>query len=445
MKKRMFSNGQLRRLLIPLILEQLLMMLVGMVDTIMVSSAGEAAISGVSIVDSVNALAVNLLAAVAGGGAVIVSQYLGNQDRNNANRSASQLVLLTVVISGAVGAVCFAFHRQILALLYPHVAPDVMQAASTYFWITALSFPLLGLYNSSAAIFRSMSMTKTTMYVSFIMNGINVVGNYIGVIVLKMGTAGVAWPTLISRGVAALIMVNLAFRKENPLSLEWKHILAWYGDVLKRVMNIAIPNGVENGMFQLGKILVASIAASFGTAQLAANGVANSLITLGYTTEMAVQLAAVTVVGQCVGAGDYEQAEYYIKKILKWGWFLAIATNAALVFVLPQALKFYTLTPETSAIAMKIITMECAAIALMHAPAFILPCTLRASGDAKYTMYIGIISMFSARVGGAWFFGIVLGMGVIGTRIAMYCDWVIRIVFFVHRYRTGKWKEFRAI
>ena len=445
MKERMFSNKQLCRLIIPLLLEQLLAMLVGMVDTIMVSSAGEAAISGVTIVNAVNNLAIQLLAAVAGGGAVIVSQYLGNKEREKADLAASQLVLIAFVISGLTGGICFVLHKQILGVLYGSVAEDVMAAACTYFWITALSFPFLGVYNSSAAIFRSMSMTKTTMYVSFVMNGINVIGNYIGVIVMKAGTAGVAWPTLISRAVAAVIMVSLAFRKENPLSLSWKNIFAWHGDILKRILNIAVPNGVENGMFQLGKVLVSSIAATYGTIQLAANGVANSLVTLAYTTEMAMQLAVVTVVGQCVGANDYEQAQYYIKKLLAWSWVMAIVSNAALMFVLPAALKLYTLTPETAEITSLIINIECIAIAAMHAPAFVLPCAMRAAGDAKYTMVIGIISMFTARVAGAYFFGTILGLGVVGTRIAMYCDWVVRICFFAMRYRSGKWKEFRAI
>ncbi len=444
-KKHLFSNEQLRRLIIPLILEQLLAMLVGMVDTIMVSSAGEAAISGVSIVNDVNALAINLLAALAGGGAVIVSQYLGNHDRKNADLAASQLVLIATVISGGIAVLCIAFHRQILGVLYGSVASDVMEAACTYFWITALSFPFLGIYNSSAAIFRSMSMTKTTMYVSFVMNFINVVGNYIGVILLKMGAAGVAWPTLISRAVAAVIMVYLAFDASHPLSLSWKNIFSWHANILKRILNIAVPNSIENGLFQFGKILVSSIVSTFGTSQIAANGVANSLVTLAYTTEMSMNLAVVTVVGQCVGANDYDEAKYFIRKLVKWAWVMAIVSNMMLMFMFPIALNFYTLSAETAAITRRIASMECIAVALMHAVAFVLPTSLRAAGDARFTMYVGVCSMFAARVGGAFVFGRILGLGVIGTRLAMYLDWVVRIIFFVHRYRSGKWMNYRAI
>lgn len=442
---RMFSNAQLRRLIIPLLIEQLLVMLVGMADTIMVSAAGEAAISGVSIVNDVNNLIISILTAIAGGGAVIVTQYLGNQDEKNTKLSASQLIMISFLISLTFGILCVVFHSGILHLLYGSVESDVMENAKTYFWITALSFPFLGVYNSAAALYRSMNQTKVTMKVSFLMNAINIVGNYICVYRMGMAAAGVAWPTFLSRAVAAIVMIRLCFNSENMIYVTVKDILSYNQGIVSKILSIAVPNGVENGLFQLGKVLVSTFVATYGTMQIAANGVTNSLSVLCYTTEMAMQLAVVTVVGQCVGANDYEQARYYIKKMIRMAWIMAIVNNAILYIVSPLALRMYTLSDETFSIAETILGMECVAVAVLHALAFVLPTCLRASGDAKYTMYVGVASMFAARVAGAYILGTVMGYGVVGTRIAMYIDWCVRIVFFVIRYKSGKWTQYRAI
>lgn len=441
----MFSGAQLRRLITPLIIEQLLMMLVGMLDTVMVSKAGEAAISGVSIVNDVNNLIIALLSALAGGGSVIVSQYLGYEDRENTQKSASQLVMISFVISLVLGMLCFVFHASILHLLYSSIEADVYASAKAYFWITALSFPFLGIYNSGTALYRSMNHTKVTMWVSMLMNLINLVGNYICVYLMGMGAAGVAIPTLISRIVAAIVMFALCMNKENPVYILLKDVFSFQKDIIAKILSIAIPNGVENGLFQLGKVLVSTFVATYGTMQIAANGVTNSLSTLCYVTEMAMQLAVVTVVGQCVGANDYEQAKYYIRKMFIIGYGLAIVDNLLLFVLSPYALKLYSLSGETMQIAETILSMECIAVSIMHVPAFVLPSCTRAAGDAKYTMYVGVISMFVARVFGAYMLGTVLGMGVVGTRIAMYIDWGVRIIFFVWRYFSGKWMNYRLV
>lgn len=432
-------------MILPLFIEQLLAMLVGMLDTVMVSSAGEAAISGVSIVNDVNNLAIMILSAIAGGGAVVVSQYLGNQDRENSNLSAGQLVLLSFVVSMCISIGCLCFYRQILHMLYGSVEAEVMVAAETYFWITALSFPFLGVYNASAAIYRSMNLTKATMYVSMIMNTINVVGNAVCVYGLHMGVAGVAWPTLVSRAVAGILMMYLAIHYENTVQLKLRNMIHFHKAMLGKIISIALPNGIENGLFQLGKIIVSAIVATFGTTQIAANGVANSLVILAYTTESTMQLAIVTVIGQCVGANDYAQAKYYTKKMCKLAYVLALISNAVLACLFPFAIKIFNISSTTASITLTIALMECAAIVLLHSPAFVLPCALRAAGDARYTMYIGVISMFVARVGGAYILGTVLGFGVIGTRIAMYIDWIVRIAFFVYRFHSDKWMNYRVV
>lgn len=441
----MFSDKDLRNLILPLIGEQLLAMLVGMADTVMVSSAGEAAISGVSIVNDVNNFLIAVLTALAGGGAVTVSQFLGSGDRRQTDFTASQLVMITGLIASCVAVLSLLFYRQLLHGLYGSVEPEVMKAAETYFWITALSFPFLGIYNSSAAIFRSMSRTDTTMKVSILMNAINVIGNAIGIYVLHLGVAGVAWPTVISRVVAAVVMTGMCFDKKNAISVTIRDIFSWNSRCLKKILLIAVPNATENGLFQFGKILISVFVSTYGTMQIAANGVTNSLSVFSYATESAMILAIVPVIGQCVGKNDYDQARFYFRKMLKTAYCLAI-TDSFLVFVFsPCALKLYTISPDTKLLVSTVIAMDCLAIASLHPMSFVIPTATRAAGDAEYTMVIGIISMFAMRVFGAYLFGTVFGFGLIGTRIAWYLDWAFRSFFFVRRYRSGKWMAYRVV
>ena len=296
----LFSNQSLKKLIWPLIIEQALVMIVGMADTMMVSYAGEAAISGVGLVDMVNNLIITVLAAIATGGAVIVSQYIGSKDCKKANFASSQLMTMTAVISILIMIFCLIFHKTILNLFFGSIESSVMQACVIYFLITALSFPFLGIYNSSSALFRSIEKTKVTMYVSLLMNLINVVGNYIGVILLGAGVVGVALPTLISRMVAAAIMLALALNHKNAVYIQLKDIFSWHWEMLRRILQIAVPNGIENGLFTLGRVLVTSIVAMFGTSQIAANSVAGSIDQIAIVVVNAINLGIVTVVGQCV-------------------------------------------------------------------------------------------------------------------------------------------------
>lgn len=443
--KKMFSNKKILQLFLPLLVEQFLVFIVGMLDTVMVSNVGEAAVSGVSIVNDVNNLFIALLSALAGGGAVAISQFLGNGDDSNTKDSCGQLVMISAIISLVLASFCIVFHQGLLQLLYPKVEFDVMAAAKTYFWITALSFPFLGIYNASAAIYRSMNKTKVTMYVSMLVNLINLVGNYLGIMVFHLGVVGVALPTLVSRAVGAIVMTYLAFNKENILYVTFKSILAYKPKIIEKILQIAVPNSIENGLFQLGKIIVATFVATYGTSQITANGVTNSISTLCYTTEMAMQLAVVTIIGTTVGANDYNQTQYYIKKLMIWAWGFAIANNLIIYFAKGPILSLYNMSDSTRQIADTILVMETICIGLIHAPAFVLPACIRAAGDAKYTMYMGVISMFLARCLGAYILGTVLGYGVIGTRIAMYLDWGLRIIFFSYRYFSKKWMNYRLI
>lgn len=441
----MFSNQALKKLLIPLVIEQILAMLVGMTDTLMVSSAGEAAVSGVALVDMVNFLMITILTAVATGGAVIVSQYLGSRQSENAEKSAGQLVMISAAISLAIMAICLLFCRQLLQLLFGTVEADVMQAAMTYFLITACSFPMLGIYNASAALFRSAGKTDITMYISLLMNTVNIIGDFIGVQLLDAGVAGVAVPTLISRGLAAVVITALAFRERTRIVLRWKNIVCWDAPLLGRILRIAVPNGIENGLFALGRVLVTSIVSQFGTVQIAANGVANSIDQIAIVVVNAVNLAIITVVGQCIGAGEPDQAQFYTRKLMKISYLSTGILGGAVCAALPFILRFYQLSDNTMWYAAVLIIMHNILAFLLHPTSFNLANSLRAAGDVRFTMYTGILSMMIFRLGSAVLFGIVLNLGIIGVWIAMGMDWLARSVAFSVRYAGGKWRTIRSI
>lgn len=441
----MFSNKALKKMIIPLVIEQILVMLVGIVDTIMVSCIGEAAISGVALVDMINYLIMVILAALATGGAVIVSQYLGNKEYDKANTSASQLIMISFFVSTAIMFVCLCLHSSIIKILFGCIDTDVEIASNTYFWITALSFPFLGVYNSAAAIYRSMEKTNITMYIAILENIINVVGNAIGIFVLKAGVDGVAVPTVISRGVAAVIMLCLSLNQKNRVYVSISKIFIFNKNIICKILKIAVPSGIENGLFALGRVLVTSIVALFGTSQIAANGVANSIDQISIVVVNAMNLAIITVAGQCMGAGEPEQAEIYTKKLMRVSYISTGILGVMVCASLPLMLGFYKLLDSTRRICIILIIIHNLLAFLLHPTSFNLANSLRASGDVKITMCVGIGSMIVFRLGVAYILGIVCGFGVIGVWIAMGADWLARSVAFILRYKSGKWKNIKVI
>ena len=441
----LFSNKDLKKLLIPLVIEQILVMLVGMVDTVMVSSVGDAAVSGVALVDMVNYLVITVLTALTTGGAVVLSQYLGSGQPDQAERSAGQLMLVSALFSTWIALVCVLLRQWILKLFFGAVEPDVMDAALTYFFVTACSFPFLGIYNSAAAQFRAMSRTNVTMYVSLMMNTINIVGDFIGVRLLHAGVMGVAVPTLIARAAAAVVMAALAFGSRNQVRLRWTHIFAWDGAATRRILRVAVPGGVENGLFALGKVLVTSIVSNFGTVQIAANGVANSVDQIAILVVSSVNLATITVVGRCMGAQDPGQAEHYTKKLMKVSYISTAVLGGAVCLGLPVILRLYNLQPETLELAAVLIVMHNILAFALHPTSFNLANSLRAAGDVQFTMYVGVASMIVFRLGTAFLFGVVFGLGVLGVWIAMGMDWLARSVCFAWRWNKKAWQKCKVI
>ena len=439
-ENRLFSKKDLRKLIIPLILEQTLAITVGMADTMMISSAGEAAVSGVSLVDMFNNLIISVPAALATGGAVVTSQCIGAGRREEACRSARQLVFTEAAITIGISVLVLLFHRQILGLFFGQIEADVMQNAIIYLIISVFSFPLLAVYDSCAALYRSMGNAQITLKISLLMNVINVVGNAIGVYVLKLGVAGVAIPSLVSRGVAGVVLFTFLHNPDNLVFLT-RGKFTVDATIVKRILFIGIPSGIENGIFQLGRVLVVSIIAAFGTSQIAANGVANSLDSMGCIVGQAMSLAMITVIGRCVGAGEEGQVRYYTKKLLGETYFYTAVINSIILLLLPWILQIYGLGEETTRLSYILVMIHDGMAIFLWPASFVLPNMLRACNDVKYTMVVSIFSMITFRIGFSYLFGVHMGWMAVGVWAAMVIDWVFRVLCFVGRYLAGTWRK----
>lgn len=437
----MFSKQALRKLILPLFLDQLLLVLVSIVSTMLLSYAGEAAVSGVSLVEMLNILLINILTAIALGGAVVVAQYIGSQNIGTARKSAGQVVLITFLVSIIFMFLVLILNGVILNILFGSVDPEVMQAARIYFIISCLSYPFLALYNTSAALFRSMGNSRIPMIASMIMNGVNILGFYIAIFVLQTGIMGVAFATLLSRVLASLILVSINFNKNNLIYLDLKSILSLDLTIIKKILSIAIPNGIENGITQFGRILLSSIIALFGTAQITANGITNSLGMFSISYAIAINFAIITVVGQCIGAKEFAQAEYYIRKLLKQAQLMTIVIATIQLFLLSWILNFYTISEEARQITFYLMILHNVMSMLIWPPAFTLSNGLRAAGDAKFTMNVSIIAMFAFRITSAYILSIGFNLGVFGVYFAMGIDWIFRTFIQLRRLNNGKWKN----
>ncbi len=436
----MFSNKALVKLIVPLIIEQVLAITVGMADTMMISSAGEAAVSGVSLVDMVNVIFIGIFSSMATGGAVVSSQFIGEKNIRKACESAVQLVIVTLVISLAVMGICLGFNRPILKLIFGQIEADVMESAVIYFAISALSYPFLAVYNACAALFRSMGNSKVSMFTSVIMNIINIIGNAILIFIFDMGVAGAAISSLISRMIASVIMFRLIRNPKNQIYIPKHKKLSLDISIIKKILYIGIPNGFENSIFQLGRVLVVSIISTFGTVQIAANAVANNIDGLGCIPGQAMNLAMITVIGQCIGAKDNEQAKYYTKKLLKITYIITVILNIGILSTLPLILRVYNLSEETLELATILIFIHNGFAMLLWPLSFTLPNALRAANDVKFTMYISIFSMFMFRILFSYILAKGYNLGAIGVWLAMLMDWTFRVICFVLRFLRGKWE-----
>ena len=435
----LFSNKSLYKIIIPLFIEQILAVTIGMLDSVMVSSVGEAAVSGVSLVDTVNLLLSYIFSALATGGAVVSSQFLGRKEYDHARSSAKQLLYSVVFTASIITAIVLVSGKPMLSLLFGNVEADVMGHARIYFLITSLSYPFLALYNGGAALFRSMGNSKISMSVSMVMNFINFSGNALLIFGFHLGAAGAAAATLFSRIVGSVIMTVLLHDRKNVIYIE--KLFSYRPDfkIIKSILGIGIPSGMENGMFQFGKILTQSLISAMGTAVIAANAVAGTLSSFVYAVGGAVGLTLVTVVGRCVGAGEFEQAKFYSKKLMKIEYTGLALMNIFLILFGKNVIAMYNLSPYSTDIAYKLLMWHALFNCTIWAVSFTLPNSFRAASDVRFPMIVSILSMWIFRVGLSYLLVLYFDLGIMGVWFAMFADWIFRGSIFATRFVSGKW------
>jgi len=440
-----FSNKALRMLLIPLIIEQVLSAFMGTVDTMMVSHLGPAEVSGVSLVDSINTLFLYLFVALATGGTVICSQYLGRKSQAEANSAARQVILVSFVFSVIVMSLCLGFRGGILKLIFGAVEPAVMQSAKTYFLITALSYPFIALFSSGCALYRAAGNAKLPMKISAAANIINLVLNYLLIFVFHFGVAGAAVGTLVSRAIAAVILLFM-LRRPNQ-AIDTGPLLKIRPDkkVIGRVLYIGVPTGVENAMFQFGKLAVQSTVSTLGTAAIASNAIISVLELLTSMPSMAIGLGLITVAGQCIGAGRLDEAKKYIKKLTLWSFAALFVVNWAVLALTPAVTSLAGMSAETASLTFSVMLVISIIKPFVWPIAFVPANGMRAAGDVSFNMISTSITMWVFRVGLTTLLCRYLGFGLIGIWCGYFADWSARSVLFAIRYKSGKWAKHHVL
>lgn len=446
-QQHMFTNRMIRNLLIPVVLEQLLNSIMGTADTMMVSNVGSAAISAVSLVDSINVLVIQAFSALAAGGAIVCAQYIGQRNKEKANESARQVLFIITAISVAVSLICLVFQKPLLRLIFGSVEAEVMRASEVYFFYTALSFPFIAAYDSAASIFRAQDNTRGPMTISMISNVMNIAGNAIIIWVFHMGVAGAALSTLISR-IFCAVVVLIQLRKER----EGQEIVVrdyfkirpnW--SMIKRILGIGIPSGVENSMFQLGKLAIQSTVSTLGTAAIAAQAMTNILENLNGIAAIGVGVGLMTIVGQCLGAGRKDEAVYYIKKLCVIAE-IVVLTSCLIVFALTKPVTILGgMEKESADMCFHMVMWITIMKPLVWTMAFVPGYGLRAAGDVKFSMITSCCTMWACRFCLCVFLIRVMGFGPMGVWIGMFADWTVRSIIFTWRFHSRKWLQHKVI
>ena len=434
------------RLILPLVIEQLLAVIMGAADTVMVSPVGEFAVSGVNIIDNINNLFIIAFIALSTGGAVVCSQYLGRQDPKSASIAAKQLIYVVVLVSIVITGLALLFRSQVISLIYGRLDDDVMDASMVYFLFTALSYPTLALYNACAALFRSAGNSRIPMLVALFINILHIAGNALFLYVIPMGVAGVALSTFLCRVIAGAVTFFMLIKiRAFPISLSGILKVQFAPSMIRRVLNIGIPTTLENSMFQFGRLFTQRIFPLFGTSVIAANAAANLLCSISYMPGNAFGIALLTVIGQCIGAGDYAAAKKLTRKILTITWITILTMSGITLIFRYPLVSIFNLGADARAEAVVFLVIHSVALGLGWVFSFGLPNALRAAGDAKYVMIAATISMWTVRVSAAYFITFTLGVGPAGVWLAMGIDFIVRGTCYFLRWRGGRWQKMKVI
>ena len=444
-QQHMFTNRMIRNLLVPVVLEQILNSIMGTADTMMVSNVGSAALSAVSLVDSINILLIQAFSALAAGGAIVCAQYIGQKNYEKANMSARQVLFIITAISVAVSAVCLIFQKPLLRLIFGSVEADVMRASETYFFFTALSFPFIASYDAAASIFRAQENTKGPMIISMISNVMNIGGNAVLIWVFHMGVAGAAISTLVSRVFCAVVVLYQLRKDRQPIVVKDYLKIRPDWSMIGRILGLGIPSGIENSMFQLGKLAIQSTVSTLGTAAIAAQAMTNILENLNGIAAIGVGVGLMTIVGQCLGAGRKDEAIYYIKKLCVIAEIVIIVSCLTVYALAIPVTILGGMEKSSAAMCIHMITWITIVKPLVWTMAFVPGYGLRAAGDVKFSMITSCCTMWACRFCLCIFLIRVLGFGPMGVWIGMFADWTVRGILFTWRFHSRRWLKHKVI
>ena len=441
----MFTKKEIRALLWPLILEQVLTGLMGVADTFMVSNVGEAAISGVALVDSLNMLIVYFFSALAAGGTIVCSQYIGQDDKLQANRASAQVLSASFGLSMACCLVLAPLRRPVLGLIFGTVEPAVMDSADVYLLVTALSYPFLALYTASAALFRATGDSRRPMIVALVADVLNIIGNAILIFGCGMGVLGAALATLASRIVSAAVMLRFQARPGQVISLGKLSSFRPDGTMLRRILRLGIPSAIENGMFQFGKLVVQSTVSVLGTTAIASQAIIAVMDSCCGMPGQAIGIGLLTVAGQCMGRGRPDEAKKYMIYFTKISTVVVLISGGIISAGAPLITRLTALSSEGRVLTCQITWFVSAMRLILWPMAFTLPNGLRAAGDVSFTMWVGTVSMWTLRVGLSWYLCRYTGVGLWGIWFGWCADWVLRGACFVWRLKSNKWQEHNVL
>ncbi|MCI7627517.1 MAG: MATE family efflux transporter [Blautia glucerasea] len=444
-QKHLFSNKMLKSILVPVILEQLLNSFMGTADTMMVSNVGSAAISAVSLVDSINVLLIQAFSALAAGGTIICAQYMGQRNYERANKAARQVLFIILSISAAVTILCLLFKDPLLHFIFGKVDADVMEASSVYFLFSAASYPFIALYDSGASIFRAQENTKGPLIISVISNVMNIVGNAILIWGFHMGVAGAAIATLVSRIFCAVVVLWQLRKDRQPIVVRDYLKIRPDRKLIGRILGLGIPSGIENSMFQLGKLAIQSTVSTLGTTAIAAQAMTNNLEMLNGTAAMGVGIGLMTIVGECIGAGREDEAVYYVKKLSCVAEMIIIGC-CLLVFALTKPITILGgMEPESARMCFQMMVWITVVKPLVWVVSFIPAYGMRAAGDVRFSMITSCVSMWVFRFCLCVFLIRVMGMGPLAVWFGMFTDWTIRGIVFIWRFHSRKWLKHKVV
>ena len=444
-QKHLFSNKMLKSILVPVILEQLLNSFMGTADTMMVSNVGSAAISAVSLVDSINVLLIQAFSALAAGGTIICAQYMGQRNYERANKSARQVLFIILSISAAVTILCLLFKDPLLHFIFGKVDADVMEASSVYFLFSAASYPFIALYDSGASIFRAQENTKGPLIISVISNVMNIVGNAILIWGFNMGVAGAAIATLVSRIFCAVVVLWQLRKDRQPIVVRDYLKIRPDRKLIGRILGLGIPSGIENSMFQLGKLAIQSTVSTLGTTAIAAQAMTNNLEMLNGTAAMGVGIGLMTIVGECIGAGREDEAVYYVKKLSCVAEMIIIGC-CLLVFALTKPITILGgMEPESARMCFQMMAWITVVKPLVWVVSFIPAYGMRAAGDVRFSMITSCVSRWVFRFCLCVFLIRVIGMGPLAVWFGMFTDWTIRGIVFIWRFHSRKWLKHKVV